>query len=240
VDNVILRSHFVKQKVELGMSPRKAEFPPVQKRSRKTLERLLDAAEFILARHGLQGATLPRIAARARLSPASVYRRFRDKDALVAAVFERLAKRSSAESAAAVNPEAVRHLGLKQFSSNIIAGMIRSYRADAGLSRAALQYAEQHWNADSVRYSRDSEARSFQQMVETFLIWRDQITHPQPELAIRFAFVMVALALRELILFDRAYLFEPILPIDDELLASELTRVFLQYLGIGSETKSIR
>ncbi len=222
------------------MSRRKADCPPVQERSRKTLQRMLDSAEFILAKRGLQGATLPRIAAHAKLSPASVYRRFRDKDALMAAVFERLTKRSSAGSAVAVSPEAVRHLGLEQFSSNIIAGMIRNFRADAGLSRAAVQYSEQHWNADFVRNARDSEARSFQQMVGTFMIWRDQIKHPQPELAIRFAFVMVALALRELILFNRAHLFEDILPIGDELLARELTRMFLQYLGVGSESKAIR
>jgi AcrR family transcriptional regulator len=222
------------------MSRREAECPPVQERSRKTLQRMLDSAEFILARHGLQGTTLPRIAAHARLSPASVYRRFRDKDALMAAVFERLTKRSSAGTAAAVNPEAVRHLGLQQFSRNIITVMIRNFRADAGLSRAALQYSEQHWNAASVRDARDSEARSFQQMVATFMIWRDQIRHPQPELAIRFAFVMVALVLRELILFNRAHLFEAILPIDDELLATELTRMFLQYLGIEAEPKAKR
>src|SRR5262249_59000559 len=103
----------------------------------------------------------------------------------------------------------------------------------AGLSRAALQYSEQHWNADFVKNARDSEARSFQQMVRTFMIWHDQIKHPQPELAIRFAFVIVALTLRELLLFNRAHLFEAILPINDELLASELTRMFLQYLGAG-------
>jgi AcrR family transcriptional regulator len=222
------------------MNRRKAECPPVQDRSRKTLQRMLDSAEFILARHGLQGATLPRIAAHARLSPASVYRRFRDKDALMAAVFERLTKRSSAESAAAVDPEAVRHLGLEQFFSNIITGMIRNFRAEAGLSRAALQYSEQHWNADFVRNARNSETRSFQQMVRTFMIWRDQIKHPQPALAIRFAFIIVALALRELILFNRAHLFEAILPVDDELLVREITRMFLQYLGVGSESKSLR
>ena len=151
----------------------------------------------------------------------------------MAAVFERLTKRSSSDTAAAVDPEAVRHLGLEQFSSNIIAGMIRNFRAEAGLSRAALQYSEQHWNADFVKNARDSEARSFQQMVRTFMIWHDQIKHPQPELAIRFAFVIVALTLRELILFNRAHLFEAILPINDELLASELTKMFLQYLGAG-------
>lgn len=231
--NVIGRLHLVKQEVGCHMAQKKAECPPVQERSRKSLQRMLDSAEFILARYGLKGATLPRIAAHAKVSPANVYRRFRDKDALMAAVFERLTKRSSAESSAAVDPEAVRQFGLEQFSSNIIAGMIRNFRADAGLSRAALQYSEQHWNADFVRNARDSEARSFQQMVGTFMIWRDQIKHPQPELAIRFAFVMIALALRELILFNRAHLFEAILPIDERLLERELTRMFLQYLSVG-------
>lgn len=216
------------------MTERKATKPPVQERSRKTLQRMLDSAEFVLSKYGLQGATLPRIAAHARLSPASVYRRFRDKDALMAAVFERLAKRSSSETAAVVDPEAVRHLGLEQFSRNFIGAMTRGYRVDAGLSRAALQYSEQHWNAGFVTKARDSEARSFQQIVGTFLIWRDQIKHPEPEQAIRFAFVMVALVLRELVLFDRARLFEAILPVDDELLTRELTRMFLRYLGVGS------
>jgi hypothetical protein len=34
---------------------------------------------------------------------------------------------------------------------------------------------------------------------------------------------------RELILFNRAHLFEAILPIDSELLARQLTRMFLQF-----------
>jgi hypothetical protein len=46
--------------------------------------------------------------------------------------------------------------------------------------------------------------------------------------------------LRELILFNRAHLFEAILPVDDELLVREITRMFLQYLGVGSESKSLR
>jgi AcrR family transcriptional regulator len=215
------------------MAQKKAVCPPVQERSRKSLQRMLDSAEFILARHGLKGATLPRIAAHAGLSPANVYRRFRDKNALMAAVFGRLTQRSSSETAAAVDPAAVRPLGIEQFSRNLIAAMIRNYRADAGLSRAAVEYSEQHWNADFVKKARVSEARSFDQMVGTFLIWRDQIKHPQPELAIRFAFVMVALALREFILFRRAHMFESVLAIDDELLARELTTMFLEYLSIG-------
>lgn len=219
--------------------PRKpAPRPPRQTRSRKSLRRMLDAAEAVLAKHGLEGATLPRIAAKAGISPPNVYRRFRDKDALMAAVFQRLTERSSAATVAQFDPEAVRPLGLVQFSKNLIAGMIRNFRADAGLSRATVRYSEAHWEVEFVRKARASEAQQFQTMMNTFMMWRDQIKHPEPERAVRFAFVMVALALRELILFGRTRIFEDILPIDDNTLREELTRMFLSYLGVDKEAKA--
>jgi AcrR family transcriptional regulator len=220
------------------MSPKAVERPPMQERSRQSLSRMLDAAEAVLAKYGLEGTTLPRIAARARLSPANFYRRFRDKDALMAAVFARVRQRSAAETTARVDPETVRPIGLVQFSRNIIEGMIRGFRADAGLTRAAVEYSEQHWNADVVRKARASEGRSMDEVVKTFLIWRDQIKHPDPEHAVRFAFVMVSLALRELVLFDRSHRFEDVLPLDDGVLKRELPRMFLQYLGVESRGAS--
>ena len=205
---------------------------PRQNRSRESLRRMLDAAEVVLATYGLDGATLPRIAAQAGVSPANVYRRFSDKDALMAAVFRRLTERSSSATEARFDPESVRPIGIVQFSRNVIEGMIRGYRAGAGLSRAAVEYSEQHWEVGFVRKARASEARSFQRMVDTFLIWRDQIRHPDPERAIRFAFLMVAIALRELILFERSHIFAAVFPVNDDSLKQELPRLFLSYLGV--------
>jgi AcrR family transcriptional regulator len=201
---------------------------------------MLDAAEAVLAKHGLEGATLPRIAVQAGVSPANVYRRFRDKDALMAAVFQRLTERSSAATVVQFEPETVRPIGLVKFSKNMIEGMIRNFRSDAGLSRATVQYSEEHWEVGFVRKARASEAQSFQTMVNTFMMWRDQINHPEPERAIRFAFVMVALALRELILFDRTHIFEDILPLDDNTLREELARMFLRYLGVDALESAVR
>ena len=212
-----------------------AERPPLQERSRESLRRMLDAAEAVIAKHGLDGTTLPRIAARAGISPANVYRRFRDKDALMAAVFERLRKRSTVETRAQVDPETVRPIGPVQFSRSVIEGMIKSFRANAGLSRATVEYSEQHWETESVRKTRASEAQSFEAMLSTFLIWRDQIRHPNPNRAIRFAFVVIALTLRELILFNRTRSFQDVLSLDDEMLREELPRMFLAYLGVGSD-----
>ncbi|HTS57060.1 MAG TPA: helix-turn-helix domain-containing protein [Terriglobales bacterium] len=218
------------------MTRKRALIHPLQKRSQESLQRMLDAAEAVLAKHGLEGTTLPRIAGKAGMSPANVYRRFRDKDALMGAVFERLTACSSAESTAQFDPEAVRPLGIVQFSRNVIGGMIRGFRNNAGLSRAAVQYSELHWEVGFVRKARASEAKSFQTMVDTFMMWRDLIKHPEPERAVRFAFVMVALVLRELILFERTRTFEEVLAVNDELLSRELPRLFLRYLGVQDET----
>ena len=63
--------------------------PVRQQRSRETLDRLLDAAEAVLAEEGLEAATVPRIADRAGMSVGAVYRRFPDKDAVLRAVYGR-------------------------------------------------------------------------------------------------------------------------------------------------------
>jgi AcrR family transcriptional regulator len=217
------------------MARKPAQRPPLQERSRKSLQRMLDAAEVVIAKRGLEGAILPRIAAEAGISPANVYRRFRDKDALIEAVFHRLAARSSAATAAQFDPEEVRPIGIEKFSRKVIEGMIRNFRADAGLSRATVRFSEQHWETSFVRETRAAEARSFQTMVDTFMLWRDQIKHPDPERAIRFGFVMIALVLRELVLFDRMRLFEDVMPLKYDLLKAELPRMFLGYLGVESE-----
>jgi len=185
-----------------------------------------------MARQGVEGATLPRIARQARLSPASVYRRFRDKDALIAAVFARFRERSRAGTREAFDPETVRPLGLATFATNVIQGMVKGFRASAPISRAAMRYAETHPHIAAVRRTGDSEAASFQRMVDTFMMWRDEIKHPDPEHAIRFGFLVVACTLRDLIIFDRAKLMKPVLAVDDELLAREMPKVFLRYLGL--------
>ena len=70
--------------------------------------------------------------------------------------------------------------------------------------------------------------------MNAFMIWRDQIKHPDPERAVRFGFIVIALVLRELILFNRTRIFEDILALDDDILRQEVPRMFLRYLGVES------
>lgn len=216
------------------MTARPAEKLPRQERSRESLRRMLDAAEVVIAKRGLEGLTLGRIARQARMSRTNVYRRFRDKEALIAAFFRRLNERSSQATREQFDAEQARSLGLVRFTI-VMEAMVKGFRSSARLSRAAVEYSHRHWEADFIRRSRESESRSFQQMADTFLLWRGQIRHADPERALRFAFLAVGCMLRDLILFDRMPFMQAVLPVDDDVLKQELPRMFLRYLGVAVE-----
>lgn len=59
---------------------------PRQRRSRKTHDRVLDAAEALLAESGAANVTTTRIAARAGVAVGSVYAYFADRDAVAEAI----------------------------------------------------------------------------------------------------------------------------------------------------------
>ena len=211
-----------------------AEHPPRQARSRETLRRLLDAAEAVMIKHGVEGTTLPRIARHARVAPATVYRRFKNKDALMRAVFRRFNERSSGAVREQFDADRLRGIGIVPFATHVVQGMVQGFRANAALSRAAVLYAEKNPKVDFIRKSAESEGQSFQRMVDTFMLWRDEIRQPDPEQAIRLGFLVVASILRDLVIFDRMRLMVSVIPVDDELLKRELPRVFLACLGVRS------
>src|ERR1043165_963538 len=125
------------------MPSKPAHRPPQQARSRESLRRMLDAAETVLEKYGPDGATLARVAKEAKLSPANVYRRFRDKDALLAAVFDRFTEINAKELATPVDVEQLRPIGIRVFARNWVAGMIAGFRQRTGLIRASVLYSQQ-------------------------------------------------------------------------------------------------
>jgi AcrR family transcriptional regulator len=217
------------------MPKRPAPGAPQQARSRESLRRMLDAAETVLEHHGVEGTTLARVAKEARVAPSNVYRRFRDKDDLIAAVFIRFTQINARELAAPVDTEQIRGIGIRTFAEQWIGGMIQGFRTRTGLVRAAVMYSQQHPRVAFVRQKTEVEIQLFRKMVRLFLLWREQIGHPDPEYAVSYAMVMVALALRELIIFGCAPAFEKLVPVSDDHLRRELPRMFLRYLGVENE-----
>jgi AcrR family transcriptional regulator len=198
-----------------------------QERSRETASRLLQAAEQVLEKSGLEGASVPEIARRAGVSPASIYRRFRDKDGLLREVFERFFERSIQANDEALQPSRWKAGSLAEAVCALIAGMVAAYSQRPGLLRAVISYSEQHPDSAFRRRALDLRERSLAGIERIVLLHAKEIKHPQPKKAVRIALQLVSLALKERI---RPSDKSRGTGLSAEELRRELTRMFLGYL----------
>ncbi|HEV2805531.1 MAG TPA: TetR/AcrR family transcriptional regulator [Chthoniobacterales bacterium] len=207
-----------------------------QDRSRQTAARLLEAAETVLEKHGIEGASVPEIARRAGVSPASIYRRFVDKDGLLREVFERFFERSIKANEEALQPSRWKATSLEKALCALVAGMVAAYSQRPGLLRAVISYSEQHPDAAFRRRALELRERSMAGIEKIVLLHAKEIRHPQPRKAVRIALQLVSLALKERISPSNK-LSGPALPAEQ--LRIELTRLFLGYLRYPGRVGSL-
>jgi AcrR family transcriptional regulator len=206
---------------------------PQQARSRESMRKLLKAAAEVLGQHGLEGATIPRIAQHAGLTPGAIYRRFPDKDALLETVIIGILKRQDERLHMMLTPDMARQIPLAVFAEQLINNMLISYRANAGLLRALRQFAQGRDHTSFYRKVNRLEMGTYQYVVELFLVHRKEVKHPDPQMAVSFALMMLTSTLIELILVDHDMKnWQAVIPKNDLSLKRELLRAFLRYLGI--------
>lgn len=205
---------------------------PKQARSRKTYQRLMKATQELLNEKGIEGATVPRVAARARVSPASVYRRFPNKDALMRAVILEMLESFDATTSASLTPELAERLSLQAFAETMVRHSLASYRRNAKMLQAVRRFIEAH---PSIAFKKKAAAlniRSVEHVAEFLQRKQDEMRHPNPKTAVPFALMMVGFALQEIVVADvLPDVEDPRLPSTDDELIEELVRAFLGYLG---------
>jgi AcrR family transcriptional regulator len=206
-------------------------YAPKQARSRRTLDRLLDAAAATLAELGVEGATVPAIAERAGMSVGVVYRRFRDKDALLRAVYGQFFESSLERNRAALASARWAGVPAVQIVATVVGGMVRGHDEYRGLLRALFAYAQTHPDAEFRRQTEALNAAAIAQVTSLLLERRTELSHPDPERAVGLALLVVASALYRRVQVDveasRPYA-------DAGELTTELTRMVVQYLGIDA------
>jgi AcrR family transcriptional regulator len=211
----------------------KKPFKVKQSRSRESLQRLLTAATDVLAEGGLEGATIPRIAARAGLSPGAVYRRFPDKDALLQTVVLTELEQIDENTRTQLTPELAEQGSLQDFAKQMIQGSLQIHRQYSTLKRTMDQYVLTHPNAAFRKKVFKLNIRTIRRVADFLLLKRKEIKHPDPEAAVSFALIQLAFTLRDVTLLDTiSEDWASILPKDDDQLLGELTRAFLSYLGV--------
>jgi AcrR family transcriptional regulator len=205
---------------------------PKQARSRGSMARLMKAAREILNEKGIEGATVPRVAARAGLSSGSVYRRFPNKDALMRAVILETMEELDAIAASGLTSELADRLSLQAFTEGMIRHRLVSQRQNAKLLRAMLQFTLAHQSVAFKKKVAEVNARSLQRVVDFLLLKRNEMSHPDPRKALPLALTFVTASLQQIIVLD-VLPREPgeRSPESDNELVEELTRAFLCYVG---------
>jgi AcrR family transcriptional regulator len=208
---------------------------PQQGRSRESLRRLLKAAAEVLGQHGLAGATIPRIAAHAALTPGAVYRRFRNKEVLLETMIlqiledqDRFIRQSITTTMAAEIPAGV-------LAGQVISSLLISYRRNAMLLRAIRQFAQGREGTTFWNKATKLEVRTVEYVVDLLVASKGQIRHSDPKVAVGLGVAMIVGALWELVVYPpNARVWKGLVPASDKELQQELTRSLLSYLATES------
>src|ERR1051325_6509072 len=157
---------------------------PRQERSRESERKLLKAAAEVLGQHGVNGATIPRIARHAGLTPGAVYRRFKDKDALLETAILGILERQEERLKCGITRDKVTRIPLPVFAEQVIGGMVITYRMNAPLLRSARIFVLGKTGTPFWKKAVQLGTRAYQRVIDLFLSPRDEIRHPDPRLAI--------------------------------------------------------
>jgi len=159
--------------------------PAHQERSQQTLQRLLDAAAAEICDRGYADASVVEIARRAGCSVGTVYRRFRDKTALLNALDERWSGAFHATLEDAVAPERWEGAPILEILAGYIEFSLNQSHEHAAMHRAALIMASREANFAERQGKLAAEMHT--RLRALLLARKDEISHPNPLLAIEFA-----------------------------------------------------
>ncbi len=201
--------------------------PSLQRRSQRTLQRILDATEELLMDTPFDRLSISDIARRANCSVGAFYGRLRDKEALLQCLDERYCCTMITSLRTACDPARWQDENLAAIVRALIDSMVVLHRAKRGLFRTLILAAR---TRDDAAFEERTERMNAEltHLVQLLLTRRAEIGHPQPRQAIPFAFLMALSTLREVILFGEGP--ARVVRHADRRLTDELTAGFLGYL----------
>jgi AcrR family transcriptional regulator len=152
-----------------------------QARSQKTQESLLDAAAVLFSEKGVEATSVADVAERAGCSVGALYHHFRDKKALLYAVFDRIGEQLRSTTREAVDPA--------RWEGASIADILRGYlefSLEIGRDRPVFKRAglEASRNDPALRERLAALSSELDRgLTELLLARRGEIGHPDPVLA---------------------------------------------------------
>lgn len=174
--------------------------PPLQKRSREKLERVLSAAEELLSERLFEQLTMADVAQCAGVAVGTIYTRFRTKEDLLPALFARHDE-AVAGRVGSFLIELAKKRSLRARIDAVVGFAVDYHRKHRGLLRALTMYVRAH--PESVPAGIWSQrAAQYRAVAELVAGSGRGIVHDQPVEATEFALGVVNSVCREQVLFD--------------------------------------
>lgn len=179
---------------------RAAPTEPVQARSRKTMNRILDSAEALLADSSIDRIGIADITARAGVAAGSFYTRFADKDDLLERLVERYVRDLDA-MAARVVPQIRAERRLEARVALVIDAMTGLFAQRRGVVRSLLmklRHDPDYRNPELLR-----RFQAFYDLAAELIVGTgDEVTAQDSRAAGRFCMQVIASFCRDAILFE--------------------------------------
>ena len=161
--------------------------PALQRRSIRSVEKLMTAAEAVLGRDGWMAFTINAVAAEAGISVGGIYRRFASKEQLLRAIKDRVLDRADADHKEIAASSKAKNLD--EAIAHYVSRRIISLRSYSGIMRQIFEGQQRDLVMEERgRQSINVGIRVFRSVISPF---RSEIGHTDPELAIDAAFYMI-------------------------------------------------
>lgn len=213
-----------------SMPGREGFRPPMQDRSRQTLDRIAQAALELMEENGVEGATVANIVDRAQASVGSFYARFPGKDDLIRFLRARVWTEARERWDEALRAESWEGVALDRVVEGVVSLLLRSFRAD--YRRRKSLGGDPGGDPEAAAHRLAFHGHLLKTLTPLFLANRDRITHPEPERAISFGYRFVVGAIREFLEVEEG---QDVLPE----LGPELARAWMGYLAPAGEEEAL-
>lgn len=209
--------------------PEQSIRPPVQQRSQRSFERVLQAGLELLEEGGFGAFTLQSVSKRAGVSIGAIYSRVPSREALLLAIHDRAMERITEQERELEQSVESAGLGARELIEALVAGLAGVMMRNRDILRVFMQRG----SADPEVLRRGSErSREHARLFESAVLGhRENIAHPDPELAVDIAYRFVYSAIARRITHGPT--FESDREISDDRLVRELARAAADYL-LGS------
>ena len=202
--------------------------PPQQARSQRTFEKLLDAAEELVAERGMQSVTIQDVVRQAGSSVGAFYSRFQDKNALMRTLYYRSCDEAVATGELVLDPARWESESLSDAMEQIAEFVVQIFQERRGLviSGSAAVATDAAYAERAVELGRQLSTCFYR-----FLSARDaEIPHPDLKLAADFSVRLILATLEQNTILARVT--PPERAFSKQQLARQLARALLGYLGV--------